>query len=286
MDLAERHSFLKTLECAVGEAEAFLADFLPPLSTTPLGDLARIVAYEIESEIRLQDANDLTDTASREIGIAAARLLSKVAKAAEAIEQAYCGETGLESQIRRPQDLETALETRRYYQRFWTALDSVAQSEGLERRLRSSATLIARLRGRPIFLDLRPHDRRLLLRLQRRIQEWLTGSRGHGEGNRIWSDLRAFGDLLRMINHRSELIEHDMMKLPELRSVLASLDPGSRPLLDPALMKGFQPLRGRDPVLDGFLAAPSTATAEALADTLAGTDVALLASQYGTAAAS
>ncbi|MEM1206590.1 MAG: hypothetical protein AAGN66_25370 [Acidobacteriota bacterium] len=277
---AVRKSVVVLLSDAVDSAQEFLDGFLPQLSSTPVEDLTHIVEYEVRKELEGIENNDVEDSTTWHLGITAVQLLSKVLKGATAIENAYCQELGLESEISHVAEVATAIEIRRSYMKFWRALDRTPPEtpQQVEQRLRSSATLIARLRGRPVFLDLRPLDRRLLLSLHRRIQEWLVSGGSTEPGLQVWHEVTAFADLLRMINSRMELVEHDMGLVPELLAILGTYEPGYRPLaLDEALLHQLLRLQGRDDALDELLALPSQATAGALVSALASTEVTMLA---------
>ncbi|MEO1365954.1 MAG: hypothetical protein AAFX50_02170 [Acidobacteriota bacterium] len=259
--VAMRRSVLELLAEAEHASSELLDDLLPQLDGTPIEDLAAIVASEVGSERSSVLKVDNSST-TWEVGIIAVQSLSKILKAVAAIENAYCAELEIPNEISHVAEAETAVEIRQAYHKFWrsVAIDTPETPEEVEKRLRSASTAIARLRGRPVFLDLRPLDRRLLLRLQRRIREWLLRQSETESGLHLWQDLRAFTELLHLINNRAELVQLDAQLIPELQSVLAELDGVDRPLLeDPDLLRRMRRLSGRSPALDRLLDCPETA---------------------------
>ncbi|MEO1369683.1 MAG: hypothetical protein AAFX50_21085, partial [Acidobacteriota bacterium] len=213
---AELAQLRKSVKAVLREAtecsRELLDELLPTLQGSPLQDLCDLLRQDVLTDLEAVESESIDESSTWQMGIAAVQLLSKVLKGAAAVENAYCHELELESEITHVADLTTALEIRRHYQKFWRKVDAVApvDDRSLLPRLRSAATSIARLTGRSIFLDMRVLDRQLLLRLQRRILDWLKDSKDIELGLVIWKDLESFASILRMINHRRELVEHDL----------------------------------------------------------------------------
>ncbi|MEM8994401.1 MAG: hypothetical protein AAGF23_06365 [Acidobacteriota bacterium] len=260
--VAMRRSVLDLLAEAEHSSTELLDELLPQLDGTPIEDLAAIVASEVGGELSSILRVDDDSSTTWEVGIIAVQSLSKILKAVAAIENAYCAELEIPKEISHVAETETAVEIRQAYYKFWrsVALETPETPEEVEKRLRSASTAIAQLRGRPIFLDLRPLDRRLLLRLQRRIREWLLRQSEAESGLHLWQDLRAFTELLHLINNRAELVQLDAQLIPELQSVLAELDGVERPLVDdPDLLRRMRRLTGRSAALDRLLDCPEAA---------------------------
>ncbi|MEM7518482.1 MAG: hypothetical protein AAF368_16360 [Planctomycetota bacterium] len=256
-----RRSVFDLLAEADRSSAELLEDLLPELDGSPIEDLAAIVAHEVGSERASILRVDSDSSTTWEAGIVAVQALSKILKAVAAVENAYCAEHEIPKEISHVAEAETAVEIRQAYCKFWrsVALEPPETTEEIEQRLRSASTAIARLRGRPVFLDLRPLDRRLLLSLQRRIREWLLGQSGTESGLRLWQDLRAFTELLHQINNRAELVQLDAQLIPELQSALAELDGIDYPLVeDPDLLRRMRRLSGRSPAFDRLISCPET----------------------------
>ncbi|MEO1367487.1 MAG: hypothetical protein AAFX50_09955, partial [Acidobacteriota bacterium] len=255
------------LASAHRSATQLLDELLPPLDDGPIEDLVAIVAHEIGRERALIENLDLDRSTPWEIGLVAVQVLAKTHKAVAAIENAYCNELRLPCEVSHVAETETALDIRLAYTKFRSAIDPTPPftSTEVEQRLRTAATAIARLRGRRVFLDLRPLDRRLLLKLHRRIQGWLRSGGQSEPGAQLWQDLWAFTELLAMINHRAELIEFDARAIPELQATVATMESAGFPLQqDQALLQRMGRLCGRCPEFDRLVSRPETTTGRQL----------------------
>ncbi|MEO1083808.1 MAG: hypothetical protein AAFY88_06160 [Acidobacteriota bacterium] len=257
-----RKSVTAVLKEATECSQELLDQLLPTLEDTPLDDLGSLIRKDVHADLKAVESESIDESSTWQLGIAAVQLLSKVLKGAAAVENAYCHELELEAEITHVADMTTALEIRRTYQKFWLKVDAETpiDAQSLVPRLRSAATSIARLTGRSIFLDMRVLDRQLLLRLQRRILDWLKDSGDTELGMVIWKDLESFTSILRMINHRRELVEHDLALVPELMADLGERGPEVYPFIeDAALLSRAEALTGRDPDLDQLLENPADA---------------------------
>ena len=146
---------------------------------------------------------------------------------------------------------QIAIDARAAYYRFVTELAKAKDEHGyanIGRFVRLGGTGLARLFGRRCYQDLRVEDRREIRRLQERVFDWLRGGQDRREGERLMTDLSAFGSLIMQINRRPVLIEHDREVLRRLESVLGLADTDKH---------AFEPLlrtiRGRDPGLDQLI---------------------------------
>jgi hypothetical protein len=117
--------------------------------------------------------------------------------------------------------------------------------------------------GQDIFSAMRIGDRSRFRSLQERLVAWLGGADGHDSdsGLRLWQDIHSFTILLRGINLRSEIQEHDKelvaTSLAELRTSLDSEQPPA-----PQLLRQLSHLSGRDDEIDALLSRPQGGSAE------------------------
>lgn len=236
-------------------AEALLGLLATAELPASLDDLASLVAAEIDGQVRLvRQALSKKAIPIWEQGSLAQGLSSKSLKAAIALENAYCELLGCERRLTLQSEIEDALAVRQAYCKLWCSLPatSTADPAQVETGLRRGSTAIAVLLGRDVFLDLRFHDRRLILSMQRRIRRWLAG-RGESEaGQPLLQDLANLFCLLSQINNRIELLMHDEALVKNLQARLraASLP---RPLSSADLRAAIWPLLGRDAELDQML---------------------------------
>ncbi len=176
----------------------------------------------------------------------------RVVKAATGVERVLSEVEGLPSlfaDLYRTEK-QRAVETRAAYYAFVTGLRAAEQGHraDVERGLRLAGTGIAQLIGREVYEDLRVDDRRSLRALQVRVFAWLRGARDEREGQRLLSELNAFGSLLMEVNRRPPLIEYDRELLGELLGAL------EQPRVDaPTLYRRLTTLRGRDAELDALI---------------------------------
>ncbi|MEL7059321.1 MAG: hypothetical protein AAGN46_04750 [Acidobacteriota bacterium] len=182
--------------------------------------------------------------------------LRRVGKSLISIESAVRDFEGLPPVERRWSDLADSLEIRRLYGQFRRSIlrgEETLDGESLQRRLRAASNRIAILRDLKIYPFLRIYDRVPIRRLQKRILAWLERSPAdpetESEGRRLWSDLRSFAELLRQINNREELREHDRRTVNRIyRLLFEPASPPERPL--PAHVEDLEKLLGRDDELD------------------------------------
>lgn len=110
-----------------------------------------------------------------------------------------------------PPRLETSLQVRRQYHKLWSFAAATAAVVPTTARaaLRSAGTRIAILNGSPVYSQLREDDRFRIRELQSRILQWLRDGNDQLVATRLWQDFALFVEMLRQINLREELIEHD-----------------------------------------------------------------------------
>lgn len=141
-----------------------------------------------------------------------ASLYRKVWRGVGVVEEAIARVRQTESQAAAVSSLTTSLRTRKVYAWFRRSLDVDAQpsKDSIQKAIRKIGTRIAALIGKDEYRELRPDDRILFSRLQARILQWLAQPQASfEEGRRLWEDCRAMGDILRQVNLRADLIEHD-----------------------------------------------------------------------------
>ena len=251
--------------------ERILTDILPSIEAEELIDVCDVAAMEL-AEVRFQlERLERNQATSWELGLAATEGLSRILRVLAALEGGLCRSLGAERQISESPDVGPAIRIRRAYTRLWRSIEETrpADSRELEQRLRTAVTAIAKLRGREIFGRVRAGDVKAMYEIQRRVHGWLLDGGSTQEGFELWSDVVTFTQLIWHINMRAELVEHDARLLPSLASLLADLDPSSRPLendSDSELHDRLHSLVGRSPDLDEMLLgrASSEVTAGAL----------------------
>ena len=160
-------------------------------------------------------------------------------------------------------EIASALRVREALMRFraevleLTAGVAEAAAPGLLDTARACVDTITHLAHRPAYAELRALDRYTLQQLRSRLEAFAsTDSVDEAAGRQALLDLNAFADLLRSVNNRETLVQHDRARIRELTDALeaclatANIDPPrARRELGPVLAR-FAPLRWRDVALD------------------------------------
>jgi hypothetical protein len=135
--------------------------------------------------------------------------------------------------------------------RFWRSTSGMEAptAETIRPRLQRAVTALARLRGDG-FAYIRLSDRQVLESLQERALEWFRSGANAREGIRLWHDLSSCQVLMRQINNRAELIEHDQSVIEKILVAVAEV--GCRRLAMADRLEAFS-LLGRDDALDTIL---------------------------------
>lgn len=157
--------------------------------------------------------------------VAAETALRKVRRAIRAVLEAAreTGASDVLGGVHRGQhqvsDVASGLAVRRLYSSFRRALrDPVDDSpEAVLMAVRYAAGAMATMVASPDYPDVRASDRAVLRELRERALRWARGERSVVAGMNLLADLRTCGDLLRGINRRQELREHDHALLEKLR---------------------------------------------------------------------
>ncbi len=173
--------------------------------------------------------------------------LRAIKKCLYAIEPLLCELENVEPML--PPRLATSLAVRRQYQKLWSfaATVGVIEDSTVRGALRGAGTRIAILAGTDVYDLLREDDRFRLRDLQTRVLDWLGTGTDPLVALRIWQDFALFVEMLRQINLREELAEHDRRVLGEAVATLRS----ERALVElPSVIRNLRAVIGVDDALD------------------------------------
>jgi hypothetical protein len=115
-------------------------------------------------------------------------------------------------------DVASGLAVRRLYARFRRSLRRATDDspEAVLAAVRYAGGALATLVTSPDYADVRVADRTVLRRLRERALYWARHDRGAASGLQLIEDLFTCGDLLRGINLRQELQQHDRARVETL----------------------------------------------------------------------
>jgi hypothetical protein len=186
--------------------------------------------------------------------------LRRVQKSLGALELAICEVENLPRALSFDSELETSRQVRRQYAKLWRfcARTGEVDATTVRNALRGAGTLCAMLVGRDVYCRLRERDRYQLRQLQRRVLGWLVQDPADPKaGVRIWEDWAGFVEMLRQVNLRQELVQHDSeaLRIAETALSKGAVSEGTLALL--------RQLDGLDDELDAALC-PSRDDAPAL----------------------
>ncbi len=221
------------------------------LATRELADLAFMGCREI-LDIRRQLDKAVEEHSFWKVVAHADAGIGRVRRALTPIESAMRAFEGLSAKRRRWENIEDSLEIRRQYGMLWRAAQRAGNPHGDELRvaIRKIGQRIAILRRLKIYAFLRIDDRLAIRRVQKRIFAYLEQPREQA-GRRLWNDLVAFFGLLRQINNRHELREHDRRMVLTVHYQLSrkvAADP-----IPSEILERLDPLLGRDDELDRIM---------------------------------
>lgn len=169
-----------------------------------------------------------------------------------AVEARLANMSGRESKTRHVELGRKSLQSRHLLARLRRRMAGAACHDDMEQRLRSSAGIFAWLTGHDHFSHLRASDRLTARQLQRRILDWLRTRSPPGDDNRhLWQDVRAFVELVQLVNCRPEIVQHDFRIVLQVMSVLADMDPEGA--LPRSVAGRLNSILGRDELLDELL---------------------------------
>ncbi len=206
--------------------------------------------------------------------------LGRAAQALIPIESAMREYEGLPAMRRRWENIDDSLEIRRQYDMLWRAVQRAGNpaADEIETAIRKIGHRIAILRRLKIYPLLRVDDRLSIRKLQKRVFAYLEQP-GEVDGHSLWQDLVAFFGLLRQVNNRHELREHDRQLVLTIHYELGRKI-AVRDRMPPEILERLDPLLGRDDDLDRILRSPGDfrprdclAVLERLRDELLGAEV-------------
>jgi hypothetical protein len=187
--------------------------------------------------------------------IGAASCLNKVRQAASAIDRALAKVDGTEPRLQSKVEIRIALAARKEYARFRRGIHGSVSpsSENLPERLQATFVAFVRIRAKRIYLELRLGDRMELESMHQRVAAWLQGPEPRDliEGRRLWQDCVGLAELLKEVNRRSELQDHDREAVAALLAALQAL--GSVERVPGSLILKAGVLLGRDDALDALV---------------------------------
>lgn len=208
-----------------GEPEEVEPDFSPKTMVTDLhashpmlGDICFIGRLELGQANQALGASGPPDhrlvaleSVQRKLG----RIFTAVLDAARLLEDKVS-----DVDRRRKNDLECGISVRRVYSCFRRTLRRPADAtlEATIMALRYCGFALVTLFAAPEFEKARVSDRRLLRHLHRRMLAWAQGEREPATGREILEDVHTSAHLLKGINRRQELREHDRRCLDELKA--------------------------------------------------------------------
>jgi hypothetical protein len=181
------------------------------MAVREVGDLAFLARNELATcrrDLQIsQREGDVLKLAS-----ACETSLRRLRRILVSIESAVYEYEGREPPMRILPDLKISLQVRNLYGRLRREIlaRGSATSGRMEDHLLAVASRLGELRDLNIYPFLRFDDRIQIRDLLERIADWLReGSEADQNGQRLWQDLLGFAELLKQVNHRQELREHD-----------------------------------------------------------------------------
>ena len=250
------------------EAEGEEDEFLREIGAAISSELAvrEVSSLAFATRTQLKENRDALATAleNRNIWVVASHAdtgLRRVCKGLITVEAAAREYESLEPFDRHWSDIKDSLETRRLYGQFRRALnryEEPADAAAVTEQLRKAAHRITILRDRKIYPFLRVYDRVSIRRLQKRIHAWIErpdDSEKEQDGRHLLIDLHSFAELLKQINNREDLREHDRRTASRLfRIFFSSKNPPTE--LQPGHIGDLELLLGRDDELDQIVLDP------------------------------
>lgn len=213
-----------------------------------VADVAFMAITELRQH-RLRLTAHQATMAAQEIVSSCGSALRAIKKSLYAIEPVLC-ELEQHAEILPPR-LQTSLAVRRHYHKLWTFASGIGtvNDQSVRAALRGAGTRIAILVGNDVYDLLREDDRFRIRDLQTRILAWLGSSEDPAAALRIWQDFALFVEMLRQINLREELVDHDRDVLR--RAITALRQPSA--VASPSLLDELCTLKGVDDELDRVL---------------------------------
>lgn len=225
----------------------------PP--TRQIADLAFVGRGEImDSRTHLQSC--LATGNPLRIVTAAGNALRRLANVLRPLEISLAAFEGVKPPARVSWDLEIALATRKLYARLRRELRLVGQpgDSGFLKCLSRFIAIVGELRTTDVYRFLRFEDRVQITTLLKRTQHWLdqADERDPTEGRKLWEDLMTLVELLRLVNNRPELREHDRRQVARIWQVLFE-GPRQPTTIPTPLKEDLETLVGLDSELDDLI---------------------------------
>ncbi len=242
------------LDAELARAEGDPEQEIVPLNTsvrTPgaaIGDLCFMAVAELRQHHHRLRGHRATQDA-QEIISDCGSALRAIKKSLHALEPLLCE---VEARPRLlPPRLGTSLLVRRQYHKLWSFAAATGHVDPSTARtaLRGAGTRIAMLTGTEVYNLLREDDRFRIRELQARILEWLRDGDDEMIATRLWQDFALFVEMLRQVNLREELVEHDR---EVLREAVAALT-GRGEAAVPQVCQALGAVTGLDDSLDALV---------------------------------
>lgn len=247
---------------------------LRPSSVEKIGDLAFVAGLGLRSRAQSVESTAGSDD-KWEVISECSGAFREILKSLTALERAVCECEGIPPRSSYyVTELERALLTRRAYVKLHQdVVGPRPEGEDIPPRLRRAAASIAKMVSREIYVSARVHDRRMIRKVQERIQSWLSTEPPSEDprrvawllaGMRLHRDLANVCDLLLAINHRAELRAHDAEILGAALEKLAARAPARLSIAQE--LPELAGVLGRDAQVDALLDARSTVDAAVAAE--------------------
>ena len=224
-----------------------------PRAFEELADLCFVAAAECRAcQRELEPLSDESEQFT--LLVVMERSQSRLSGSLCAVEARLARMSGHDSRTRHVDLGRKTLRARGLIAQFRRRSASVARQaeDDVAKTLRSCGNSLAWLIGHDHFGNLRASDRLTAKLLHQRTLDWLRASgASDDDGLRLWHDVSAFVELLRLINRRPEIVQHDLKIVLQAMSVLADSDPhGPLPC---SVVEPLNSILGRDEVLDEML---------------------------------
>lgn len=205
--------FSETETESTAEIVPLRSDAAAKSPTAAIGDLAFVAIAELrQHQHRLQAHRPSLE--KKELLSDCGSALRAIRKSLYALEPLLCEVEKTARML--PPRLGSSLEVRRQYHKLWSfaAATGTVEPSNVRTALRGAGTRIAILTGCEIYHLLREDDRFRIRELQERILRWLRESDESDEhaavmAVQLWQDFALFVEMLRQVNLREELLEHD-----------------------------------------------------------------------------
>ena len=184
---------------------------IAPASIEELADLCFVAGTECRASQRELESLS-SESEQFALLVVMERAQSRLSSCLCAVEARLASLCGHDSRTRHVDLGRQSLRARNLIARFRGRIGSVPQQagEGTATMIRATGNSLAWLLGHDTFSSLRASDRLTAKKLHQRTLDWLrAGDSDEDDGRRLWHDVKAFVQLLGMINRRPEIVLHD-----------------------------------------------------------------------------